>query len=161
MAVELGRGERPLGMLSDGLSYKCSAETCPGRLQTCFCNAEPRILASQRSSLLLSSVFSLSLSLSLPFSLFYLASRWCSTTVALDDDQKFQVLWNKAIVGVIYVCRNTLRTLCSQKGFRQLKSNVSLQFVSHISNVKSKDLINYGLAPVSLRVLQSLDNTIQ
>jgi len=76
------RRERPLGMLSDGLSYKCSVETCPGRLQTCFCNAEPRILASQGAqSLFLIFLLSLSLSLSSFFSV--LASTWCSTTIAL------------------------------------------------------------------------------
>lgn len=111
--VELGRGERDrLGMPSDGLSYKCSAETCPGRLQTCFCNAEPRILASQGTHLSLSLFLSLSLylSTSLSFSPFYLlASTRCSMLPL--HDRRFQVLWSDYCRRD--TCKNTLRALCS------------------------------------------------
>lgn len=101
--VELGRGERDrLGMPSDGLSYKCSAETCPGRLQTCFCNAEPRILASQGTHLSLS--FFLSVSISLPPFLFLLSTssrrrgaRCCPCTI---EGFRF---YGATIVGVILV----------------------------------------------------------
>lgn len=49
------RRERPLGMLSDGLSYKCSFETCLGRLQTCFCNVEPHEFSPHKPPISLSS----------------------------------------------------------------------------------------------------------
>lgn len=64
-------------MLSDGLSYECSVETCPGRLQTCFCNARaPNSRLTRRP-------VSLSLPLSLSFSLFLFLSIFLSLFLSL------------------------------------------------------------------------------
>lgn len=122
-AVELGRGERPLGMLLDGLSYKCSAETCPGRLQTCFCNAEPRILASQGAHLSSTSLLSRSFFSFLP-----------RVDVLLDDGRPCTIesfrFYGTAIVGVIHVEIRYVHYAVKEK---RLKSTLSIQFVNLIS----------------------------
>jgi len=149
-------------MLSDGLSYKCSAETCPGRLQTCFCNAEPRILASQGAQ------GDLFLSFSLHFLLFflpfYLASTRCSTWLPLHD-RKFQVLWSG-------YCRrdtrrNTLRALCSRVDSRKAfdnwktRSERTDRLVSalNIKRCLKEIFTNYGYLLHSYSKLISLDVT--
>lgn len=132
------RRERPLGMLSDGLSYKCSVETCPGRLQTCFCNAEPRILASQGAHLS-SLAPSLSLSLALIFSFLP------RVDVLLDDGRPCTIesfrFYGTAIVGVIHVEIRYMHYAAREKerDFQRLKGKltISLQSVSRISNIKS------------------------
>lgn len=156
------RRERPLGMLSDGLSYKCSAETCPGRLQTCFCNAEPRILASQGAHLFSSpslSIFSFFFSF-LSTSRRRVARRGCPCTI-----ESFR-FYEAAIVGVIHA-RNTLRALCSRvesrKAFDNWKTRSErtdrLVSVLNIKRCLKEIFTNYGYLLHSYSKLISLDVT--
>jgi len=120
-------------MLSDGLSYKCSAETCLGRLQTCFCNAEPRILASQGAHFSSSFFF---LSLSLPFFFSFLPC----VDVVLDDDRPCTIesfrFYGTAIVDVIHVKIRYVHYAARRKEKYSQIEGLSLQLVNRTSQIQ-------------------------